>query len=376
MEETILQFGTGRFLRSFTDLFVHESNAAGSVVGRVVALQSTDSGRAEQLNQQGGRYHVLIRGERGVETVDEVLVVGSISRALTAAEEWHEVLDLGRSPGLRTIVSNVTEVGYRLKEMDEYVRVPPASFPAKLTALLHTRYSAGHDGVTILPCELIERNGDRLFGLIVEVAERWQLARGFIDWLRERCLWANCLVDRIVTGAPAQHELLSSDQLLSVAEPFAFWAIEMPGDARCPIEHESIHCVESVDPYALRKVRILNGAHTAMALKAMSMGFETVRQCVSDGGIGSWLEELLIDEIVPVLEDRVPADELRPFVHETLDRFCNPFIEHELKTISWEQTAKVETRLLPSYREYRERFHTDPPLLSSLIEAAGIRTDG
>ena len=292
MEETVLQFGTGKFLRSFADLFIHEANAAGREIGRVVAVQSTASDRGSWLNQQRGTYHVLIRGTVGGVEIDDIAAVASISRALVAKFEWDRALEVARSSHLRAIVSNVTEIGYRDDaDGDALLDSPPGSFPAKLTAVLWARHRANLPGVTVLPCELIERNGDRLRELVLRVAERWQLGPEFLDWIERECQWANCLVDRIVTGPPQEHELLEGDRLMSVAEPFAFWAVELAGGV-CPIEHKAVHVVDDVTPYALRKVRILNGAHTALACKALPLQFETVRQCVTDPEIGPWLEAL------------------------------------------------------------------------------------
>ena len=320
MEETVLQFGTGKFLRSFADLFIHEANAAGREIGRVVAVQSTASDRGSWLNQQRGTYHVLIRGTVGGVEIDDIAAVASISRTLVAKFEWDRALEVARSSHLRAIVSNVTEIGYRdVADGDALLDSPPGSFPAKLTAVLWARHRANLPGVTVLPCELIERNGDRLRELV-----------------------------------------------LRVAEPFAFWAIELAGGV-CPIEHKAVHVVDDVTPYALRKVRVLNGAHTALACKALPLQFETVRQCVTDPEIGPWLEALVSEEIVPVLADRVGED-TTTFAAETFERFRNPFIEHELSAIAWEQEAKVQARLMPTYHEYRERFGKVPPMLHSILE--------
>ena len=195
---------------------------------------------------------------------------------------------------------------------------------------------------------------------------RGQLGGAFLDWVQVECHWANCLVDRIVTGPPQEHPLLEADRLLSVAEPFAFWAVELAQGRACPIEHEALQVVDNVDPYALRKVRILNGAHTALACKDLPPQLATVRQCVTDSEIGPWLEELLTEEILPVLVERI--EDGAGFVAQTLERFRNPFIEHGIAAIAWENEAKVQTRLLPTYYEYKQRFGREPRLLHRILE--------
>ena len=84
MEETVLQFGGGQFLRAFVDLFIDQANAAGQNVGKVVVVQSTESPRADLFNKQCGQYHVWVRGLASGNEVDEVLEAGAVSRALVA----------------------------------------------------------------------------------------------------------------------------------------------------------------------------------------------------------------------------------------------------------------------------------------------------
>ncbi len=202
--ETILQFGTGKFLRAFADLMVHEQNESGQPVGYVAMVQSTGSDRAAILNRQQGRYHVAIRGLHRGQTVNRVVEVQSVHRGLAAATQWDEVLDLARRPELRLIVSNTTEAGYRLEDDDIPGQQAPRSFPAKLLRVLECRFHAGLGGVTILPCELLEDNGQRLLALVVEQARRWDLAEPLVAWLRTACAWPNTLVDRIVAAPPAE----------------------------------------------------------------------------------------------------------------------------------------------------------------------------
>src|SRR4051794_23130049 len=157
LPETVLQFGAGNFLRAFADLFVHQANEQGRNVGRVVVVQSTGDARANLLNQQGGRYHVVVRGLEDGKVVDRVEEAASISRALFAASQWADILDVARSPALRFILSNTTEAGYAVEPADQQnpAGSPPKSFPAKLAAVLHARWAAGRPGLTLLPCELI-----------------------------------------------------------------------------------------------------------------------------------------------------------------------------------------------------------------------------
>ena len=181
LPETILQFGGGSFLRAFADVFVHEANAGGAAVGRVVVVQSTEGNRAALLNAQGGRYHVVFRGLAEGEEIDRTLAVRSISRALFAKSEWANVMDVARSPALRMVISNTTEAGYSLVDEDDPEM--PRSYPARLLCVLQARYEAGLAGLTVLPCELVEPNGELLQGLVLAQAEAWRVDTGFQDWI-------------------------------------------------------------------------------------------------------------------------------------------------------------------------------------------------
>jgi tagaturonate reductase len=366
LPETILQFGSGRFLRAFADLFVHQANQEGQGVGRVVIVQSTGGERAGGLNKQAGRYHVVIRGLENGQIVDRVEVVESVSRALTATSDWDAVCRLAQSSELKVILSNTTESGYELDPADGPGSAPPRSFPAKLLEVLRQRYSAGMPGVTIIPCELREQNADLLHGIVLQLTRDWQLPADFQNWLRHQCAWLNTLVDRIVTGTPKEHPLLEQDQLLTVCEPYALWAIQRKPGIEPFLHHPAVIWTPDVQPYFLRKVRILNGAHSALLIKARPRGFTTVREAVKDPELGAWLERLLFEEIVPVLEGRV--EDAARFARQTLERFRNPFVEHKLADIATHHEKKVAVRLLPTRTEYMDRFGRMPPLLDEVLK--------
>jgi len=364
-EESILQFGTGKFLRCFVDLFVHETNQGRAEPLGITAVQSTGAGRARSINRQGGRYHVAIRGLECGERVDRVVEVASVGRALAAESKWENVLATARAESLEAIVSNVTEAGYRTDPRDAPDDAPPPSFPAKLAAVLRSRFEAGLPPVTILPCELLEKNARRLMQLVLEVAERWRLSEQCRQWIRSECSWHDTLVDRIVSAPAAGEPWAERDPLFAVAEPFALWLVEGSVGVRGLSEHAAVEVVDDLAPHHLRKVRILNGAHTALVAKARPLGIETVRQAVEDQRVRPWLEALLFEEIVPVLEGR--THQPRRFAEAALERFANPFLEHRLDDIALHHDMKLQTRLAPTFREFSERFGRRPKLLSEIL---------
>lgn len=359
-------------------MFVDDANRADRLGGRVVMVGSTGSGRTAALAEQDGRYTLCIRGLRDGRPVDEARVIASVSRALAASEAWAAVLDLARSPDLRLVVSNTTEVGIADDPDDRRDLDPPRSFPGKLTAVLATRAEAvGFDGgdLIVLPCELIEGNGDRLREIVLAHAERWGLDPRFHDWLDRSVTFANTLVDRIVPGTPDDASDLNArlgytDALLTVAEPYRLWAIE--GDAalaeRLPLTGlDGVVVTEDLTPYRERKVRILNGGHTATVPTALLCGLTTVAEAMADDDVGAFVRRLVCDEIVTSLD--IDPAMAAAFATDVLDRFANPFVRHALRDITFQQTAKLGVRVLPSVHGYVRTWGEAPSLLAFGVAA-------
>lgn len=378
----ILQFGTGNFLRAFADLFVGELDGENeTTLGPVIALQSTGRERADAINAARGRYHVAIQGIEDGRVVDETVEVRSIREALHTGTQWDRILETARQPDLTAILSNTTEAGLALDERDAGPLPPntirrvtdpaysgaPHSFPAKLLACLRARFEAGQAGCWIIPCELVEANGDCLRELVLEQARLWSLNPDVTQWIETDCRWVNTLVDRIVPGPPKAHPLLGIDPLLISCEPFAFWAVETDRTDFPFANHPAVVIAPDITPYTLRKVRILNGAHTALVAKALNSTLRTVGDCMNDPEIRTWLERLLFEEIVPALEGR--CDDPAGFARTTLDRFRNPFLDHQLSSIALHHDTKIETRLRPTIKDYDERFGEPPPLLTDLLKS-------
>jgi tagaturonate reductase len=368
LPERVVQFGTGAFLRGFIDFFVDEANRKGLFAGRIVAVGSTRSGRESRINDQDGLYTLVARGVVNGELREERRIVASLSRALSAESDWPEVLALARNPELRLIVSNTTEVGIALDEGDEADAAPPRSFPAKLTLVLAERARAlGYDRASelvVLPCELIENNGDRLREIVLAHAHRWRLDSALLTWIQESVHFCNTLVDRIVPGAPAGADAAAlsdalgyDDALLTTAEVYRLFAIERPksavgvkalralGVARAD---DGIIVADDIAPYRERKVRLLNGTHTIAVPLALLHGCVTVREALVHETVGRFIRRALLDEIVPTTD----APGAEQFAHEVLGRFSNPYIRHALIDITLQGTTKMRVRIVPTIVRY------------------------
>jgi tagaturonate reductase len=357
LPETILQFGAGRFLRAFFDRFVHQANESGQNVGRIVVVQRSADQRSELLANNSAGYQVLVRGYSDGELVQRHERVQSISRVLLSDTQWREVLAFAKSPDLRFIVTNATESGYLLDAKDK-ITAPPSTLPAKLTQVLWARYQAKMAAPTMLPCELIERQADKLTALICEQSQAWGLPDAFRAWVKHECVWLNSLVDCIVTmPEPA---IAEKDPLLICAEPYYLWALEASPSLALRAKmftHPALRVADDIAPFFLRKVRILNGTHTAMVGKFLGQ-FETVQQLLADKTAARWIRDLMYEEIVPTLAYRL--DLVAAFADETYDRFRNPYTNHKLADIAKGHADKVMVRLAPTCAEY-ERLFGKPP---------------
>ncbi|TCO76497.1 tagaturonate reductase [Marinisporobacter balticus] len=365
--ERILQFGEGNFLRAFVDGMIDKMNKEADFNSSVVVIQPLKEGLVDKLNEQDGLYTLYLNGIKDGEVVSEHTVIEAISRAINPYDAYEGYLEVAKNPELRFIISNTTEAGIAFDEKDRLEDRPQNSYPGKLTALLYERYKAfdgdKNKGLILIPCELIEKNGEKLKEIILKYAKLWNLEEGFIKWMHEANTFYNSLVDRIVPGYPRDKmekitkELGYEDQLVVEGEQFHLWVIEGPQwiKEELPAEKCGLNVIftDDLTPYRTRKVRILNGAHTSMVPVSLLYGIKTVRETVEDQVMGRFVKEAIYDEIVPTLD--LPKEELDYFANAVLDRFKNPFIKHFLMSISLNSNSKYETRVLPSVLEYKKR---------------------
>ncbi|GAB2633147.1 tagaturonate reductase [Belliella aquatica] len=363
----VLQFGEGNFLRGFVDWMVEEMNEKAGFHGNVQIVQPLTQGLGDLLNAQDGLYHVKLQGIQAGKSVDETKLITCVEGVNNPYAAYQEYLNLGSNPDLKFIISNTTEAGIAFDENDTDYSKTPVTFPGKLTALLLERFKAlgGNEasGLVIIPCELIDKNGEQLKDAVMQYIALWNLSEEFKNWIENHNTFCNTLVDRIVPGFPKdtikeiQSELEFEDNLVVMAEPFHLWVIEGPEELERifpgPKAGLQIKFVKDQSPYRTRKVRILNGAHTALVPVAYLAGLRTVRDSVEDPKIGAFIRETIYDEIIPTLD--LSQEELEQFASDVLDRFKNPFIKHELSSIALNSISKFKVRVLPSILEYKKR---------------------
>ena len=361
--EKVLQFGTGVLLRGLPDQYISEANRAGKFRGRVVVVKSTQNGTTDDFADQDGLYTVCVKGIDNGHLVDKAYVNASISRVLSATEDWTSIIAFAKSEDLSVVTSNTTEVGIVYTE-ENILDGVPSSFPGKLLAILHARFIHYNGdttkGLVIIPAELIEENGSKLADILNRLADHNQLGEEFIQWLNHANSICNTLVDRIVPGklsaadhAATEAALGYTDALMIMAEPFGLWAIASTDQRVIDTlgftnEEKGCIVVPSIQKFKELKLRMLNASHTFSCGVSMLAGMEFVKDSMNHEAIKTYISQLALEEIAAAITgDKISPAEANVFGKAVLDRFANPFLEHKWVSISAQFTLKMNIRCLP-----------------------------
>lgn len=386
----ILQFGEGNFLRAFVDWMIDKANDAGVMNHGVVAVQPIAGGDfvSNLFKEQDSMYHVYLEGIKDKQPVKEVALVKSINEVLNPYSQYAEYEKLFLSEGLEMIISNTTEAGIRYEEGDDLTATPPKSFPAKMTALLLKRFQkfngAADKGLLIVCCELIEDNGSTLREYVLKHAEYNKLGADFINWVKTSCHFYDTLVDRIVPGFPKENideikqEIGFDDNLVVKGEYFHVWAIG--GDSiikeKLPLDKAGLNVLfmDDIKDFRAKKVRILNGSHTAMVPVALQLGCQTVMDAFNTPEVEKYINQMVATEVLPAINE--DPEELKAFAAKILERFYNPFLKHYLKDISLNSISKWETRDYPTVLDNYNNLKHNPKLTTFSFAALLVLYSG
>lgn len=376
-----IQFGEGNFMRGFVDYCIQLLNEETGFKGKVDVIQPIKEGMIEHLRKQDGQYHVFAEGVSKGKKVRSKHLITCLDELINPYEDYEGFLKLAENKNLAFIFSNTTEAGIKLDASDLKIDRPPNSFPAKLLLLLKHRYEKfngdSNKVLHIIPCELIEKNGDRLKEILVEISNNWGLEDDFKLWLKNNHFY-NSLVDRIVPGYPKNNldyykqNLLFDDKLMLTCEPFFLWVIEgspellkvFPANQ---LKNIKVTVVPDLGIYRTRKVRILNGSHTSLVPIGLLKNITTVSGALNDDFLKSFITETLFEEIIPSID--FDEDELKSYATSVLERFTNPFIVHQLESIALNCISKFKVRVLPSICSYIEKKGKAPKNLSFALAA-------
>jgi tagaturonate reductase len=380
LPEKVLQFGTGVLLRGLPDYFIDKANRQGIFNGRIVVVKSTTKGKTDAFDQQDGLYTLCVRGVENEVKQQETIINSSISRVISAIENWDDVLACAHDPQLQIVISNTTEVGITLIEDDIRLN-PPHSFPGKLLAFLHERYQAfngsNDKGMVIIPTELIPDNANRLRSIMLELAKMNKLDEAFIQWLEAANHFCNSLVDRIVPGKLPEKDkqiiekqLGYKDELMIMAESFRLWAIESGNKKVSEIlsfskSDEGVTIAPDIEKFGILKLRLLNATHSFACGLAHLSDFNTVKETVTNNLFGSFIHNLMIHEIAEtIVSESISIQEACNFAGKVMDRFRNPYIEHRWLSISVQYTSKMKMRTVPLLTRHFGKAKHVPELMT------------
>lgn len=383
LPEKVLQFGTGVLLRGLPDYFIDKANRQGIFNGRVVMIKSTAGGAGAAFDEQDNLYTIYSEGITNGKNVNEQVVCSAISRTLTAATQWKDILAVAKSADLELVISNTTEVGIVFVAELIGGRVPE-SFPGKLTAVLYERFKAfsgsSESGLVIVPTELITDNGKKLKEIVLQLAQHNSLEAAFIDWINQHNHFCNSLVDRIVPGRPEKSkeaELTAergyTDELNIMSEVYSLWAIE--GDEQIAQKlsfskaDSGVVITQDIGLFRELKLRLLNATHTLSCAHAITSGFTTVVEAMNDEAFLDFITKLVFTEIKPSIPYQVNADVATDFANKVLDRFRNPAIRHEWLSISLHYTTKLKARVVPLIIGYYDKYNSVPPAIAQGLAA-------
>ncbi len=374
LPEKVLQFGTGVLLRGLPDYFIDKANKQGIFNGRIVVVKSTNGGDAAAFEKQDGLYTLCIRGLEGGNIVAENIICSAISRVLSAKNEWETIIKCAHNPEMQIIISNTTEVGIELIK-DDIHHHPPISFPGKLLAFLYERYKAfdgsAQCGMVIVPTELISDNGKKLEAIVLELAHLNGLEENFIEWLEKHNHFCNSLVDRIVPGKPntvekksLENELGYKDDLITMSESYALWAIEGSEKIAKVLSFATadndVVITQNINLHKELKLRLLNGTHSLSCAVAFLSGITSVKEGMENEVISVFIKELMINELAKAIPYKIPEADAIIFSEKVMDRFRNQSIEHHWINISLNFTAKLEMRTVKVLLHYYELYKTIP----------------
>lgn len=359
-----MQFGGGKFLRAFADWMIEELNQKAEFNGGILVVKPTDGGDYNDLRKQDGRFHVLLNDWDGTNIVTSVNEVNCIQEVVNPYKEWDLFLNYAKEESLRFVISNTTEAGIKFSREDDFQDVPPITYPAKLTKMLYHRFQYfGNDaskGLIMLPCELINNNGEALKNCVLEYAAAWKLEGEFIRWIVSHNKFYNTMVDRIVSGYPdtitptIKNKITFDDKLLVSGEYYHSWVIqaghELAGEFPVDKADLNVSFVEDIVPYHDMKVRILNGSHTAMVFVGILLDIEYVHEFVESSELKCFLDSMVRDEVLSTIN--IPFEVKDKFYNGTLTRFKNPSLQHKLADIALNSSHKYVSRLWPTIQSY------------------------
>lgn len=375
----IVHIGIGAFHRAHQAVYTDDAMNAGDRDWGIIGVSLRSGDVAAQLNPQQGLYTVGTRSASG----NKLRLVGAVQHVLVASETPQAVIAALAAPTTHIVSFTVTEKGY-LRRPDGSLNLDDAEANPSLyrfvAAGLAARKAAGLPGLTLLSCDNLAGNGAVLRRLM-----RDHLAAYHPDlsaWFDSECRCPATMIDRIVPATTEPDRIAveavlgARDEGAVVTEGFSQWVIEddFAGPRPC-WEKVGAELVADVAPYETAKLRMLNGAHSAIAYIGLGRGHAFVHQAIADPAIRPVIERLMREEAAPTI-DAAPGQDLVAYAAALLDRFANPALNHRLIQIAMDGSQKIPQRWLETLAWHQKRGARCPALETAIAAwIAFLRSD-
>lgn len=367
---TILHLGLGSFHRAHQAVYLHQLRALGDtrwvLAGGNLRPDMQDTIAA--LQAQGGAYTletVTAQGARSYTWVESIRTVVPYTPDLAG------LVALAVQPGTRIISFTVTEAGYYLdsRHQLDWANAPDlasdlealragragSTLYGALTTLLRARQQAGAGPVTLLNCDNLRHNGERMRSGLLQFVQ----ALGDADlaaWIEAHTTSPNAMVDRI-TPRPTpdvvqrvQAATGRNDPAALMGESFIQWVIEDRfANGRPAWERVGVELVASVAPYEEAKIRLLNATHSCIAWAGTLVGYQYIHEGTHDPAIRQMAFDYVTDDAIPVLQPS-PID-LAAYRDVVLERFGNPAIADTNQRVAMDGFSKIPGFIAPTLRE-------------------------
>jgi fructuronate reductase len=372
----IVHLGVGAFHRAHQAVYTDAAMAAGARDWGITGVSLRATQVRDQLEPQGGLYTVTQSGNCG----HEIRLIGAIRRMLVAPEGPLAVIEALAAADTRIVSLTITEKGYH-RQPDLSLDWAAAPVALDLKGSAHSLYGLlaracalrrqrGLPGVTLLSCDNLADNGPQLQRLLLQFLER--LEPDLAAWVSRECSCPATMVDRIVPATTAadldwlDQQLGVHDAAAVMTEPFRQWVIEDRfAGPRPPWEVAGAQWVSRVGPYETAKLRMLNGAHSALAYIGLARGHELVAQAIADAPLATLINMLMREEAAHSFTP-APEQDLETYADLLLARFANVARPHRLRQIAMDGSQKIPQRWLDTLRVAQSQGRRCAALLQAL----------
>jgi fructuronate reductase len=364
----IVHFGIGAFHRAHMAAYTDDAMAAGEGDWRILGVSLRSASVRDQLVPQDGLYTLVERSAEG----DKARIIGAVADVVVAREDCEKLVSALAAPTTHVASFTITEKGYCRApdgslDLDLADRFSAYSY---LAEAFRRRRDAGLRGLSLLSCDNLAGNGGQIKRLTSEYLEAH--APDLVNWFRDECACPSTMVDRIVPAttdadrAEIEAMLGMRDEAVVVTEPFSQWVIEDNFAGPRPTwEQHGVQITSDVHAFENAKLRMLNGAHSALAYLGLQRGHEFVHQAIADPELAPLIDRLMREEAATSLTP-APGQDLAAYADALIGRFKNPALNHRLIQIAMDGSQKIPQRWLETLAFHQQQGRQCPAILKAM----------